>query len=94
MLRSRLYADKCCADINGQHAIEVFETVDIDRSPDQNSCIVDENIQFTQLSCDLINCCANVLGRGAIRFNRERLASRSFYFACDPRCFFFRAGNM
>ncbi len=56
MLRSRLYADKCCADINGEHAIEIFETVAIDGSSDHDSGIVDEDIQFTQLVCDLINC--------------------------------------
>ena len=74
------------------HAIEVFEAVAADGSPNQDSGIVDENIQFAQLFYDLINCCTNVIGRGAIRFNRDCLASRSFDFVCEPLRFFFRVG--
>src|ERR1700679_370245 len=57
ILRGRLYADKCRSDINVQHAIEVFEAVAADGPPNQDSGIVDENIQFAQLFCGSINCC-------------------------------------
>ena len=75
-----LDTDKGGADIDGDHAVEVFETVGVDCAPGKNARIADEDVERAEDFCCFGHSGAELFGGSAIGFDGQSFASSGFDF--------------
>src|SRR5580700_2268424 len=66
LLGSRLDTDEGGTDVDGHHAVEVFETVGIDCAPGENARVADEDVKRTEGFCSSGHSDPQLFGRGAV----------------------------
>lgn len=63
-----LYTDKGSSEVDGDHAVEVFETVSIDCASGKNAGIADEYVERAERFCCFGHSGAEFFGGGAVGF--------------------------
>jgi GAF domain len=76
--------------IDGDHAVEVFETVGVDCAHSENASIADEDVERAEDFCCFGHGGAELFGGSAVGFHSQRFASPGFDFVYKFQGFFFR----
>ena len=68
LLGSRLDTDEGGTDVDGHHAVEVFESISVDGAPGENARIANEDVKRAEGFCCSGHSGAELFGRGAVGF--------------------------
>jgi hypothetical protein len=85
-----LDTDKGGTDIDGDHAVKVFETVCVDCAHSENASIADEDVERAKDFCCFGHGGAELFGGRAVGFHSQRFASPGFDFVYKFQGLFFR----
>jgi hypothetical protein len=84
-----LHTDKRGTQVDGDHAVEVIETLGVDCAPGEDAGIADKDIEWAEGFCCFGHRAPKFFGRGAVGSESERFTSRGFDFAYKFEGLFF-----
>src|SRR5882672_8059389 len=76
-----LNTDEGGTDVDGQHAVEVFESISVDCASGENARVADEDVKSAEGFCSSGHSGPQLFGRAAVGLESKRLASCGFDFA-------------
>src|SRR5580704_8760066 len=81
LLGGCLNTDEGGTDVDGQHAVEAFESISVDCTPGENARVADEDVKSAEGFRSSGHSGAQLFGRAAVGLEGQRFASCEFDFA-------------